>query len=195
MEVSDVCAGNISGALQGMESLLSVYEGMLTTLAASKLSLSISLELPPEISMSIRELTVFLKNTIAASLVNLSALEAKKNLLLSAAAGAVNMAAQGINNMLTKVPTEVANRITSAITSLDTNIIDTITSELQGLISDQELQEIINKINEMLDVSVTIPMPPKISAGLEALAAQMSIGSSMIAELRSKLQLGLNCMV
>jgi hypothetical protein len=195
MEVSDVCAGNISGALQGMESLLSVYEGMLTTLAASKLSLSISLELPPEISMSIRDLTIFLKNAIAASLVNLSALEAKKNLLLSAAAGAVNAAAQGINNMLTKVPTEVANRVTSAITSLDTNIVDTITSELQGLISDQELQEIINKINEMLNVSVTIPMSPKISAGLEALAAQMSISSSMIAELRSKLQLGLNCMV
>ena len=190
--ISDVCTGNINSALDGMDSLLSFYEGILQNLRAAQLKLQIQAQIPPELSMMISDISTYLQNLIAASLVGLQAIEIKKNALLSATSGAVAATAQAISAIV-GIP---ASQIIGMLDLMQSDLVGQLTRGLQALGVPAELiQQAIALLNQMLQITITVPLPSFIPASIDALTAQIFVINGLISDLRTKLQASLNCML
>ena len=190
--ISDVCTGNINSALNGMDSLLNYYEGILQNLRAAQLKLQIQAQIPPELSMMIADISAYLQNLIAASLVGLQAIQAKETALLNAASGAVAATAQAISDIV-GVP---ADQIIGMLNLMQSDLVGQLTRGLQALgVPADLIQQAVALLNQMLQITIIIPLPSFIPASIDALTAQISIISGLISDLRAKLQASINCMV
>lgn len=190
--LDEACAGHVNTALYALESMISMYEGMLSNLASASTTLG-GYSIPTNITKSISDMIGDIGNMAAMSTAVLAAAEDRKNVMLAAAAGAIGTL---VSSIIGSIPVDKVDEITSIINSMQSNMADQITDKLLGLVPTSVITDIVNQVNGFLGQTITIPLvPPAINAATQAISDQMSVVNRTLSDLRSKLAAATACML